>query len=78
MQESSKARLQICEGKIALFKMIIILTIFKEQKCEKVPYQKCEDAYLDKCKETPKKVGQKVTKHRCVWPKRTITDDLSC
>ena len=37
-----------------------IMNIYQEKKCEKVPYEKCEDAFLDKCKETPKKVGQKV------------------
>jgi hypothetical protein len=46
--------------------------------CEKVPYEKCEEGYEDKCKETPKKVGEKVTKHRCVWPKRTAKDDTRC
>ena len=25
-------------------------------KCGQVPYQKCEEGYEDKCKETPKKV----------------------
>ena len=26
-------------------------------KCSRVPYQKCEEGYEDKCKETPKKVN---------------------
>ena len=62
-------------------------------KCGQVPYQKCEEGYEDKCKETPKKVwkhqrpsirnenaqvGEKVTKHRCEWPERTVHDDTSC
>ena len=73
---------------------LALKTCYQEKKCDKVPFEKCEDGFLDKCKETPKKVGQKVkysflllhcitksfqvSKHRCVWPKRTIVDDTSC
>ena len=47
-------------------------------RCEKSPYQKCEEGYEDKCKVTRKMVGVKVTKHRCSWPKRTFSDDTRC
>ena len=47
-------------------------------KCKNVPVEKCETGYADKCKETPVKTGNKVTKHRCVWPKRQAKDDTRC
>ena len=43
-----------------------------------MPSKKCEKVYYDKCKELPKKVGEKVIKKRCVWPQKRIKDDPSC
>ena len=39
--------------------------VFQEKKCSKVPHTKCEKELVDKCKETPKPVGQKVNTILC-------------
>ena len=57
MQKGAAQEVQICPGRC-----IICITGFKTDifaqvpKCGNVPYQKCEEGYEDKCKETPKKV----------------------
>ena len=57
MQKGAAQEVQICPGRY-----IICITGFKTDifaqvpKCGNVPYQKCEEGYEDKCKETPKKV----------------------
>ena len=47
-------------------------------ECSRVPYEQCDEGYEDKCTETPRTVAGKVTKHRCVWPKRSFYDDKRC